>query len=119
MSKITVEELRAAISAAVHEFGAYSYDDKGPFEVMDVENLVARVQVELTKEEACALLKELASDAGRGYALAEAIWFELPEDYPDPFDDPDVEMEAHPVEVKITDVKKVLEGISRTMKYLD
>ena len=61
---ITAKACKQAIKKALKEFGAYSYFDKGPDEVMDLTPFVSSFR-KLTNKDRVKILKELArSDEG-------------------------------------------------------
>jgi hypothetical protein len=68
-----------AMKAALKQFGTYTYDDKGPQEVMDIYEQ-ANVFKAAGVEEAAAAFHDLVDskkDAGRRAVLASAILGEL------------------------------------------
>lgn len=81
-SKTILQELEDALS----KFGAYSFDDKGPHEVMNITPITDYIKT-LSKEEAAAILKEVVDAEGysdRNKELASAIvgdCDEMPEEW--------------------------------------
>ena len=53
----------AEIKEAVRQFGSYSYNDKGPTEVMDVDSLVAELR-QLAPADAASVLRVVANAKG-------------------------------------------------------
>lgn len=70
-NKITVKEILALMRSALKEFGTYTYDDKGPHEVMDIDEIAGRIRA-LGVEEAATLLKALRA-SGTGKRRAREI----------------------------------------------
>ncbi len=58
MKAITAEEIDTKLTAAIKQFGSYSYYDKGSHEVMDLGPIIVSLK-KLTPEEAAALLTKL------------------------------------------------------------
>lgn len=74
-----ISECLAKLQEAVTSFGAYSYNDKGPNEVMDVTNLSIKVRA-LQPAEAACVLRSVANSRGypvRPEYLAGAIVVDL------------------------------------------
>lgn len=70
-----VDQALSDLGVALKSFGTYSFDDKGPNEVMDLTPLVQMLR-KMTPEEAGKSLCELASSGkhkGRGLYLAETL----------------------------------------------
>jgi hypothetical protein len=67
-----VAEFIAEMNKAIEMFGSYTYDDKGPDEVMDLNKLVSKLKV-LSASEAGNALKELSQYNDRAYFLAETL----------------------------------------------
>jgi len=85
------EECLDEISAAVKQFGTYSYDDKGPGEVMGVDKLVRKFR-ELDVKAAAHSLRILGNSPrqdGRGERLASCIIGEM-EDWDELFEQPGI-----------------------------
>jgi hypothetical protein len=85
------EECLEKMTEALKRFGTYSYDDKGPNEVMDIPNLVAQIRA-LPVEEAGEVLLEIANSPTkklRGAPLASAILMDL-QDWDELFEIPEV-----------------------------
>jgi hypothetical protein len=63
-----------AIAGAIKAFGEYSYDDKGPLEVMDVDIFAKRWRL-VEPAVAVAILQEVVRVVpdGRGYRFASCI----------------------------------------------
>lgn len=81
---ITLKEITDKIDEATHDFGYYTFGDKGPDEVMDTGPIVEEVG-KLTTKQAGNLLKKLATyekKEGTGETLAEYILSRL-DDMPD------------------------------------
>ena len=90
MNELTNECL-TELGVALKRFGTYSFDDKGPYEVMDVESLARKLRV-MPVAEATSVLLELASCNeydGRSNELARALVGEL-EDWDELFENPDI-----------------------------
>jgi hypothetical protein len=90
MNKLTKECL-TELDVALKRFGTYSFDDKGPYEVMDVESLARKLRV-MPVAEATTVLLELAASPehkGRGNSLASVLVGEL-EDWDELFEHPDI-----------------------------
>lgn len=90
MNELTKECL-TELGVALKRFGTYSFDDKGPYEVMDVESLAQKLRV-MPVAEATTVLLELASCNeydGRSNELACALVGEL-EDWDELFENPDI-----------------------------
>ncbi len=43
MSDITAKEIESELKAAIRKFGKYSYEDKGAFEILDVDAMAERI----------------------------------------------------------------------------
>lgn len=73
-------DLAASLAAALTAFGEYSFDDKGPHEVMDMADVMTRVRGLEPRDMLVAfgVLEEI--HGGRGVVLAEAITEELPQE---------------------------------------
>lgn len=85
------EECLDEIAAAVKQFGTYSYDDKGPGEVMEVYELVRKFRV-LDVKAAAHSLRILGNSPrldGRGERLASCIIGEM-EDWDELFEQPGI-----------------------------
>lgn len=90
MNELTKECL-AELGVALKRFGTYSFDDKGPSGVMDIDLLVEKLRV-LPVVEATAVLLELASCNeydGRSNELACELVAEL-EDWDELFENPSI-----------------------------
>jgi hypothetical protein len=90
MNELTNECL-TELGVALKRFGTYSFDDKGPSEVMDIDRLVGKLRV-MPVAEATTVLLELASCNeydGRSNELACALVGEL-EDWDELFENPDI-----------------------------
>jgi hypothetical protein len=88
MTELTNECL-TELGVALKRFGTYSFDDKGPYEVMDIDPLLRKLRV-MPVAEATAVLLELAASReheGRGNSLAHALVGEL-EDWDELFAHP-------------------------------
>lgn len=78
MSKVSdalVERCLSELGQALKRFGTYSFDDKGPVEVMDLEELIDEIR-QLPVEDAVAVLQTLdASEEyeGRASTLASEL----------------------------------------------
>jgi len=71
-----VEQMLAAIEVALKQFGEYTYLDKGPGEVMDVDMYV-EVVGKMSPDEVADSLIRLAETSQYGAALASAILMDL------------------------------------------
>jgi hypothetical protein len=74
MNKLTKECL-TELGLALKRFGTYSFDDKGPHEVMHLPSLLDKFR-ELSATEAAEVLRELAASpkySNRGSYLAETL----------------------------------------------
>ena len=106
------------LNEALKEFGTYSFDDKGPHEVMSIGILKSDLKA-MSSEDALAALKIMvARKDGRGQVLADAIICGLQGDEVEWLDEaflivePDTGFEAKPiVEVKATNARDTLLGI--------
>jgi hypothetical protein len=90
-SKSLATECIKEIGVALKKFGTYSFDDKGPTEVMDVDVLVKKFR-KLSAEEAGKAILELAESKehdGRCEYLATTILCDL-QDWDELFDIPGV-----------------------------
>ena len=90
MNELTNECL-TELGVALKRFGTYSFDDKGPSEVMDIDRLVGKLRV-MPVAEATTVLLELAASPehkGRGNSLASTLVGEL-EDWDELFENPDI-----------------------------
>jgi hypothetical protein len=90
MNELTNECL-AELGWALKRFGTYSFDDKGPSEVMDIDRWVEKLRG-MPVAEATTVLLELASCNeydGRSNELARALVGEL-EDWDELFENPDI-----------------------------
>ncbi len=90
MNELTKECL-TELGVALKQFGTYSFDDKGPYEVMDVESLARKLRV-MPVAEATTVLLELAASPehkGRGNSLASTLVGEL-DDWEELLDHPDI-----------------------------
>ena len=85
------EECLAAIAAACKQFGTYSYDDKGPDEVMEVRDLVRKFQALDVKAAAHSLriLGNSPKHGNRGRMLAHSLLSDM-EDWDELFDQPGI-----------------------------
>lgn len=86
MNELTKECL-TELGVGLKLFGTYSFDDKGPSEVMEIEPLVAKFRV-LDATEAARVLVELSKSPehdGRGNYLASALVGEM-EDWDELFE---------------------------------
>ena len=76
-----VKDAQAALKTALKEFGTYSFDDKGPYEVMEIEPLEKRLR-EFSPQDAATGLCQLAAKGDREERVAEYLANCL-EDLPD------------------------------------
>ena len=76
-----VNECLADLGSALKQFGTYSFDDKGPHEVMDLDSLVGKFEDLDAKTAGAAILKLATSKKyeGRGQYLASSILCEMQE----------------------------------------
>ena len=91
MNELTNECL-TELGLALKQFGTYSFDDKGPHEVMDIDPLLSKFRV-LPATEAARVLVELSEShehSGRGNYLASALVGEM-EDWDELFEQPGIE----------------------------
>lgn len=81
---ITAEECIKQIKQAIRLFGTYTYGDKGPREVMDIETIVQELRSMPLAETKELLEKVVKYDVKnqRGHALVSAILVSL-QDLPD------------------------------------
>lgn len=83
---MTVENILEKLAEALTRFGTYSFDDKGPYEVMNIAP-IARFVKTLSKEDAAKIIKEVIEAEGfsdRNKELANTIAGEcddMPEDW--------------------------------------
>ena len=106
------------LNAALKEFGTYSFDDKGPHEVMSIGILKSDLKA-MSAEDALAVLKLMvARKDGRGQVLADAIICSYRNDEVEWLDEafnivePDTYFEPKPIaEVKVTNARDTLLGI--------
>ncbi len=91
-SKTLVKECLEDIGIALKSFGTYSFDDKGPTEVMDVDSIVEKFRSLSVNEAGKAILALAQSKkhGGRGEYLASTILCEM-QDWDDLFAIPGVE----------------------------
>jgi len=85
------KECLTELGVALKRFGTYSFDDKGPYEVMDVESLARKLRV-MPVAEATTVLLELAASTeheGRGNSLASVLVGEL-DDWDELFENPSI-----------------------------
>ena len=90
MNELTNECL-TELGVALKRFGTYSFDDKGPGEVMDIDRLVGKLRV-MPVAEATSVLLELASCNeydGRSNELACELAAEL-DDWDELFENPGI-----------------------------
>ena len=90
MNELTNECL-TELGVALKRFGTYSFDDKGPSEVMDIDRLVRKLRV-MPVAEATSVLLELASCNeydGRSNELASVLVSEL-DDWDELLKHPDI-----------------------------
>ena len=86
MTNMTAENILEKLTEALTRFGTYSFDDKGPYEVMNITPITNYVKT-LSKEDAATIIKEVIDAEGysnRNKALADAIAGEcddMPEDW--------------------------------------
>jgi hypothetical protein len=66
------DELREALIA----FGEYSYNDKGPAEVMDIDSLASAFR-DAGPDAAVDAFRQILTDKDHGESLASAILYEL------------------------------------------
>ena len=91
MNELTKECL-TELGLALKQFGTYSFDDKGPHEVMYIDPLLAKFRV-LPATEAARVLVELSESpehSGRGNYLASTLVGEM-EDWDELFEQPGIE----------------------------
>lgn len=69
---ITSTEILEKLDEALKKFGTYSFDDKGPDEVMDIDSIVKQLKI-LTPEQAGSILKEVSSS--KSYDLSNSYFF--------------------------------------------
>jgi len=72
---MTTEDVLIKMAEALTRFGTYSFDDKGPHEVMDIFSITNFVKL-LPKEKAAKFLKEIVDSEGysdRNKKVANAI----------------------------------------------
>lgn len=72
-----VKKAFAQLNKALKQYGTYTFDDKGPHEVMDVEPLKEELKVMPSEDALAALRLMVARKDGRGHVLAETIIGEL------------------------------------------
>lgn len=83
---MTAENILEKLAEALTRFGTYSFDDKGPYEVMNIAP-IARFVKTLSKEDAAKIIKEVIEAEGfsdRNKELANTIAGEcddMPEDW--------------------------------------
>lgn len=83
---MTAENILEKLAEALTRFGTYSFDDKGPYEVMNIAP-IARFVKTLSKEDATKIIKEVIEAEGfsdRNKELANTIAGEcddMPEDW--------------------------------------
>ena len=86
MTNMTAENILEKLTEALTRFGTYSFDDKGPYEVMNITPITEFVKT-LSKEDAATIIKEVIAAEGysnRNKVLADAIAGEcddMPEDW--------------------------------------
>lgn len=74
---ITSKQILDELQSALKEFGTYSFDDKGPDEVMNLLPIITELK-SLTAKQAGLILKEVASSKNeRGKRLAESLVSDL------------------------------------------
>lgn len=86
------QQILEALKDALRQFGTYSFDDKGPNEVMDIDEFVEHLRV-LPPTEAAMVLIEVATSKkhkGRGLQVAMCIVLEL-QDWDDLFAIPGID----------------------------
>jgi hypothetical protein len=91
MNELTKECL-TELGIALKRFGTYSFDDKGPSEVMDIDSLLEKFRA-MPVEKAAEVLVELAASRehdGRGMWLASTLVGEM-EDWDELFEQPGIE----------------------------
>ena len=73
---MTPKDVLIQMKEALKRFGTYSFDDKGPHEVMDIFSITNYVKL-LPKEEAVEFIKEIVDSQGysdRNKDVANAIF---------------------------------------------
>lgn len=86
------QQIIEELGVALKEFGSYSFDDKGPNEVMDISALVAELRV-LTPTDAAMTLIEVATckkHKGRGLQVAMSLVTDL-QDWDELFETPGID----------------------------
>ena len=78
---ITSNEIVKDLIEALSMFGTYTFDDKGPHEVMDLDYIVGELR-ELSAKDAGTIMKEVAAKNDRGQHLIDHIASGL-DDMPD------------------------------------
>jgi hypothetical protein len=82
---MTAENILEKLNEALTKFGTYSFDDKGPHEVMNIGAISDYIKT-LSKEDAVAIIKEVIDVEGysKRKVLADAIVGDcdnMPEDW--------------------------------------
>jgi hypothetical protein len=78
LEPITAEEIKKLIKEAVKTFGSYSYKDKGPREVMDIDSIVDRFQF-MEAEDVVVILFEVRKVKDYGEDFVREILVSLQE----------------------------------------
>jgi len=81
-NKITSKEIVEEIKEAISMFGSYTYGDKGPQEVMDIDSIVDRLK-ELPVEDIITVLTEVRQRSGDAEPFLTVVAYSLQE-----WDDP-------------------------------
>lgn len=69
---ITSDEIVKDLKEALERFGTYSFDDKGPSEVMDLDEIVSELRG-MSAKDAGAIMKEVVAKNKRGQHLIDCI----------------------------------------------
>ncbi len=85
-------EMQAALKVALRQFGEYQFDDKGPWEVIELEPYAKKLRT-LSAYDAADVIRRISQftkhGAHRGVRLASALLEELQE-WDELFDEPDM-----------------------------
>lgn len=87
MFETNAADILTELGTALKQFGTYSFDDKGAYEVMDIDAIAAQLR-EMTAANAAKVIIEVARSKkykGRGLSVAETIVEQL-DDWNELFD---------------------------------
>lgn len=90
VAMITALECNKQILAAIKQFGTYSYDDKGPEEVMDIPVIVERMSSMNAQQIADVLAEVRGSEYGERFVSTMLVVLQDREDLDVLYDDPRV-----------------------------